>query len=34
MEDFYLSEKEEGQNLSSLVPPALILVAGSHATVV
>jgi hypothetical protein len=34
MEDFYLSEKEEGQNLSSLVPPALILVAGSQATVV
>jgi hypothetical protein len=34
MEDFYLSEKEEGQNLSSLVPPALILVAGSQATLV
>jgi hypothetical protein len=34
MEDFYLSEKEEGQNLSSLVPPALMLVAGSQATLV
>jgi hypothetical protein len=33
MEDFYLSEKEDGQNLSNLVPPDLML-AGLQAAVV